>query len=752
LSEEPERQPEGRMFPVLPDVHLRDYIAIVLQHPRLVVIVVLGALAIGALKMWSAKPLYEAAMIVRVGQRQGPQEFARDYSGWETELTTYCRIITGRDLARRVAKELAVESFEDLGVSKPEPGLLSKATKWVAGHIPTSSSRTSSTDTVELSPRALAGILRRRIKAVPVVGTNLIQISYSAGDRRKAANICFAIADLFVETEHDRHMDAARRWITWFRDQQAEFYTKVTASEQDLLDFHQKMDVYVSTMEGETGPGLSVLQRTIETLEARQAEVRVKRIQLETELAMLEGLSSEGNPLPANLVLLEVPNIHELLQQRRELRRELTARRMRYKPKHPKILELDRSLSMLEEDIRAQGEDAVQARRERLKAAGIEEKALSEELKAAEARARELSRQLVEYSALKRKADANWSFFDTFVTKAKEADLAASIDAANIELITSEPEVKRAAGRGVRTILLATVMGLVVGVGLALFADYMDTTLATPADVSRCLGLDQLAVLVNAGYRREDKKAPLLAAKDHPDVQLTENFRTLRSNILFSRGFRGVRSIVVTSSLPREGKSTVAANLAVVLAQAGKRVLLIDADMRRPAMHGLFGCEREPGLSDVLGDKIGVEEAIRESGVEKLSFIPAGSRVPKAAELLALATEQLSKLAGLSGRFDYVLFDTPPLTLVDPTLVAKCTGASVLLVVRARGVTRDVVQRSVAKLRSVDARIGGVTLNNFDLRRQGYYGYGRRSRYYDYYHGQYRYYSEGKEQEREGTG
>jgi len=748
-----QKQPERRRLSVVPDVHLRDYIAIVLQHIRLVVIVVIVALAMGAFKVWSAKPVYRASVFVRVGQQQGPQEFARDFSGWEREVSTYCRIIEGRDFAKRAVEKLGIASYGDLGLSKPEPGLVAKAKSWVVAHIPTSRSEEPDTDAfADVDPQRFSDVLRGKTNASPVGGTNLIQIRYSASNRDRASDICKGLADLFIETEHERHLDSSQRWIRWFREQQAEFQRKVADSEEELLDFHKEMDGFVNTLGGESEAGISVLQKTIETLEARQAEVRVERIQVETELTMLTNLYDSENPLPASVVVLETPAIEELLSTEQTLRRELAVYRMRYGPKHPRTVELQKALQMLADDMRAHTVNAMQARRERLNAIKIEERKLGEELRSAENKAREVNRQLVEYNALKRKAQVNWTFFDTFISRATEANLAATIDAVNIDLITSEPEVSRGAGRGIKTMLVALFVGLAAGIGLALFADYMDTTLATPIDLKRSLDLDQLAVLVHAGYgKRRSKGSPVLVSRDHPDEPLTENFRTLRANILFSPHFRGIRCIAVTSSVAQEGKSTVAGNLAVVLAQADKKVLLVDSDLRRPSVHKLFGCERKPGLSDFLQGKSGFDEVLHEGGVENLNILPCGSSVSKVGELLSATSVQFKELMQAAERFDYVLFDTPPMTLSDPTLVAKSTSASVILVIRSGAVSRDVVQRSVDKLRSVDADVAGVALNNFDLKRQGYYGYGYSYRYYDYYPSHYRYYSSG-ERERDGGG
>lgn len=737
------QQPERSLPQIVPEAHLRDYIAIVLQHTKLVAAIVVACLVLGMLKVWSAKPEYKATALIRVRQRQGPEEVAGNYASyasWEKELSSYCHIIKGSDLARTLARKLGARSYEDLGLSEPRPGLPARAKNWIVEHIPTSRTQGASGADEKVEPARFAGPLQARIDARVLRETNLIQITYTAQQAERASEICQLLVGLFIQTEQERRLNSAKRWLRWFREQQADLEKKVADSEGELVAFHKKVDAYVGTVEGGTKEGLAGLQNTIGTLQSRQAAVRVQRIALATQLKMLEDLGSKGNPIPANLALLDNLNIARLLQKRGDLRRESAVKQMRYGPKHPEITELRKSMSLLEEDINTEAEQALETLRARLKGVVIEEDRLGKEIKTAEDKAAEISKKTIEYNALKRKAEVNWRFFDTILGKAKEADLAASIDSVNIDLITEEPDVSRAATHAVRTMVFALLLGLALGIGLALFADYMDTSLATPADVERSLDLEQLAVLVHAGYRRPDKRAPVLAAKDHPDSILAENLRTLRASVLFSPQFQGIRFIVVSSSMAGEGKTTVAANLAVVLAQAGKKALLVDGDMRKPALHRLFGINRAPGLSDFLKGRKALEDVLNQCGIENLSVIACGTSTSNPAELIGTASERIEKLTEVGNQFDYVIFDTPPLTLSDPTLLLKSVGGSALLVIRSGAVSEDMVRRSVQKLRSVDVHVAGAVLNNFDVRKRGYYGYGYR--YYNYIYRHYRYQSD----------
>lgn len=736
MSNQLQQQNEQSGGPIS-DVHLRDYIAIVLQHLKLVVLAVVIGLALGALKVSSRNPEYRAAMTLRVRQSQGPQEFGRDFSWWKTELSTYCRVIQGRDFARQAAKSLGIRSREDMGLPKDEPGMLSQVRAWISDHLPTSAGETNGDNPEPADPADFADELRSRIGAEALEGTNLIHITYRAQDRERTREICRGLAKYFIDSEQDRQLKTARRWTKWFRDQQAQFQEKVARSEEELLEFHKKVDTYVSTVQGDAEGGASVLQRTLETLQTRRAEVRVKRIELETQLDILQKMKEEGTTVPDSMAALENESIKQLLDRRRELNRELTVKRMRYKPRHPNIIQLEKSMKLLEENLADQKNQATETLRTRLDGVRAEEKKLNAEIRSTQERASEVNEKLVQYHALKRKAQANWKFFDTFIQKAEQAELAASIRSVNIDLMTSDPSISRPPGRTVRTMLMALFLGAAAGIGLAFFADYMDTSLATPADIQRSLDLEQLAIFVHTDQpgARDER---MVEAVDAPDSPLTENFRTLRSGILFNPRFQDSRFLIVTSSVAREGKSTVAGNLAAVLAQAGKKTLLIDGDMRRPAVHGMYHVDKKPGLSEYLeGKSDDLEKLVQRSMVDNLDILSCGSSVEKPAELIGSSSQRCTELVDISEGYDYVVVDTPPLTLSDPTLLARSVGGSVLVVVRSGAVSRDVVKRSINKLRAADADVAGVLLNDFNLRKQGYYG--NYYRYYDYYDRHYYY-------------
>ena len=276
-------------------------------------------------------------------------------------------------------------------------------------------------------------------------------------------------------------------------------------------------------------------------------------------------------------------------------------------------------------------------------------------------------------------------------------------------------------------ILLGLLVGLLLGIGSAFFLEYLDQSLKTPADVARVLGVPVLGMVpleAKLGPRPDGRRPiSVITALDHDDPA-AEAFRTLRTNVTFVGAERPVQLLALTSPGPGEGKSTTASNLALALAAGGSRTLLMDADLRRPLLHRAFGLVHEPGLTDILIGTTPAREAIRPEVAPKLDVLPAGSSPPNPSELLG--SDAMHALLGEVRReYDYIVVDTPPvLPVTDATVIATIADA-IILTIRSGETEELPAQRAAEQLRRVHARIAGVVLNGVDTRRDRHYGYYR---------------------------
>ena len=313
-----------------------------------------------------------------------------------------------------------------------------------------------------------------------------------------------------------------------------------------------------------------------------------------------------------------------------------------------------------------------------------------------------------------------------------ELQIAQAKESSNLVLVESALIPRTPISPRVRTnTLLATVVGAMLAVGIIFLVEYMDDTIKTPDDVTSEVGLSTLGAIAKFKHDDEDM-AERLITKTSPRDPISEAYRALRTNLGFSSIDDTLNSMLVTSSTPSEGKSTTAANVAIVMAQTGKRVILVDADLRRPVQHKIFGTSNNRGLTTaILDTETSIKKHINASGIDNLYIMSSGPIPPNPSELLnSQRMEQL--LLALQEIADFVIFDTPPvLTVTDSTILAPKVGGT-LLVVDIGNTRRSTLAQAYALLNNSNGHIYGVVLNRLSSSRHGYYNYYYYSKQYQY--------------------
>ena len=356
----------------------------------------------------------------------------------------------------------------------------------------------------------------------------------------------------------------------------------------------------------------------------------------------------------------------------------------------------------------------------------------------------------IELAQLTRSRVVYESMYSILLEKGEEAKINAATGTGGIKIIerAREPE-ESVPAHSKRNLVLGAMVGLGLGLGIAFALEYMDNTIRTPEDISRTLNLSVMGTIPDIQQvetteaKRSGKKRmtrageridPGLISQDETKDTVSESYRSLRTNLQFSSVDKPLRSVLISSPGPAEGKTLTAANLGISFAGMDKRTLIVDADMRKPRQHKLFGVGKEPGLADYLVGRATLEEVIVPTEVEHLNLIPAGTRSPNTAELLASnrMTELIQKLVA---EHDFVLFDTPPLIPVTDAALLASKMDGVLLVVKYSATHKDAAQHALEILEKVGTPAIGVVLNDVEVvRRLGYYRSYYNYNYYYYYH------------------
>jgi succinoglycan biosynthesis transport protein ExoP len=407
-----------------------------------------------------------------------------------------------------------------------------------------------------------------------------------------------------------------------------------------------------------------------------------------------------------------------------------------YKPDYPEMKRLKNQMETLQKRLNAEINKIIAGIKTEYEASLRKESLLRAAFDEQKTKAMEMKQKAIQYNILKRESDTNKELYKGLLQRMKEAGVSAGITASNIQVVDqAELPTKPYRPNKKLNLLLAAVVGLFLGVGLAFFFEYLDNTVKTPAEVEEWVRLPSFGMVPEIS---QEKRRLLESGKPytvelitygHPKSMLSEAYRNIRTSILLSFSERPPKTIIISSPNPAEGKTTTAINTAIALSQTGARVLLIDADMRKPRIHTVFARENGTGLSHFLSGNASLESIIKDSQVPNLHYIPAGPVPPNPSELLGSSLFK-RMIQSLGEQFDHMLIDSPPvLGFADSTILSTLVDGVILVVIGGK-TSRETLQRAKDLLLQVDARILGVVINRVDIRRSDYGSYYYRYHYY----------------------
>jgi capsular exopolysaccharide synthesis family protein len=573
---------------------------------------------------------------------------------------------------------------------------------------------------------------RENMHLAPDSETYIVKIAFEYPDPEKAALFANVTAEVYQQNNLDRSLDASLQALDWLEERQKEYRLAKVASDEKVHSFKFEKDLagidekYNSTM------------RVMGRLQDAWGDAHAGRIESQVVFEELERLEQSNDWLSlANYLAAESPIVQVMLGNYQALKQERAAASARYLPAHPKLVELATEMSGLESQIRAQIGEIVGGRRAGFLMSKRKEQALRSELSLLEKQVESLDRDRIELDLLQSEADRNEEFYKNLDTRHSEVNLSTVRKANNVRFIDRAiPEIRQVRPVMSVNVGMALVLGLFGGAALAFLMEYLDGTVKSREDVEEVIGVPFLGVVP---MLEPTEHASMMANEDRsifvhasPRSTVAECLRTVRTNVLFKIPKEKLQYLLVTSAAPREGKSFVSSNLAAIIAMMGSRVLLIDADLRRPSQHRLFGAPNGVGLSSVLTGAARFEDAVYRTHVKGLDLLAAGPIPDNPAELLG--GPMLKKLLAHVASYDLVLIDSPPVTVVADPLVLCPMADGVVLVIEANGTRRGLVQQARTRLTEMNANILGAVVNKLNVRTSGY-GYYLYYDRYSYYYG-----------------
>jgi capsular exopolysaccharide synthesis family protein len=711
--------------------HLLDYARVVVKrrHVALAVFAVVSLAA--AAYSFTATPIYEGRVqlliesddpnVIDFKQVTGDGANASSVSRQDYYQTQY-KLLQSRSVAKKTIDALKLWNDVELSpdartASFSISRVLQTGGDWIGGLFGSDAwHHTPGADETAAQAEAIDEFIDR-LAVAPVRNSRLVEVAYRSEDPQLSAVVANAVAKSYIDMNLDFRFTATREASQWLEQQLTEQRKGVESAEVRLQQYREQNDAL--SLEDRQ----NIVVQKLADLNAAVTRAKTERLQKEAMYQQLVDAERD----PARIDTFPAILANEFIQQQKSelatLQRKQVQLSEKYGERHPEMIEVQSAVQNAQ--IKLQGEVAkiVQAVRTEYQAAVAQERSMTAALDAQKNEALAMNRKAIDYGVIARDVDSNKQIYDSLLQRAKETGVSGELRTSNVRIVDpAETPIDPVSPRRALNILLGLFGGAFLGVGLAFFFEYLDNRVKTPEEIEQELGLPSLG-LIPMTAAIAGKANPLIS--DGAPPNFAEAFRALRTNILFSAADGGPKSIVVTSTGPSEGKTMVAGNVAIGLAQTGQRVLLIDADMRRPRAHELFNTPVEPGLSNLLVGASKPSEVVRPSGVENLWIMPAGKMPPNPAELLG--SKRFADLtSSLDGHFDCVVIDTPPVLAVTDSAVVAHRASGVLFVIAADTTSRQAAQTALDQLEHAHAKFLGAVLNRVDVERNSYYY----SRYY----------------------
>jgi succinoglycan biosynthesis transport protein ExoP len=707
--------------------HLYDYLLVLRKHQWLIISFMLAVVTIVSIATFRMQPVYVATTRIELGREnvnilpfQGTDSY--DYMlDLENYIETQSKILTSETLALQTIRTGVLTGQPQFQNSDPSSEALA----------------TGSLANQKRPPELGAFLGSLTVKRVP--NSRLMDISFEATSPELAAQVVNAHIRNFIDQNRRSHYDATTAATTWLTDQLDELKIKVKNSEDARLDYERKNQIWeLDDKQSLTTQRLSEISRQL--IEAQGERMRKQSL---FEFAK----AGDADLVPQ---IRDSATVQDLLHKRGDLNVQYTEAINQYGPNFPKVLRLQSQLKEIDQSLDREKRAVVVRLGSEYHEAQQREALLVRTLDQQKAEANLMSGRMVQYNILKRDAEADKALYDGLLTKLKEAGISAALQSSNIRVVDPAmiPSFPSRPAKA-RNVALAFLVGLVGGIGLAILREYMDNTVKTPDDIETLARLPSLAVVPEFedsngnGRRRKTLSEALgnghsrqveLVAQHLPKSQMSEAFRALRTALLLSQAGHPPQVILVTSALPREGKTTAAANLAVTLAQLGDRTLLIDADLRKPGIGRLLNMNggKHAGLSSYLAGVSSLDlVTVQHPSIANLSAIPTGPLPPNPADLLS-SHRLADAITQLRAKFKFIVIDTPPVMAATDAVILSVKADGVVLVVRSGETPKEAFTRTRDLLVSVKCRLLGVVLNAVNSSAPDYY---YSYRYYPYAYG-----------------
>ncbi len=714
--------------------HIREYYRLVMKRKWVILSCIAIALTLATIYSLRQIPIYQATAKLEIDQEsenilpyQSVNQQSNYYYDYQEFLQTQIKHLTSRTFSARAA--VAAGFDKEIPVKADPPQRWAFLMSLLPGR--TAPKETKHALTREERIHQGAELILGGLKVTPVRNSRVVEVSYSSPDAKLAAQVVNTVIREYIEYNFQAKYDANTRATDFLQKQLIDLKAKVEQSDASMIEYARTHSIT------SVGEKQDVVTQTLADLNSKLTEARTARMEKESVYRTMAKATPENFPQG-----LRTDLIRKLEEQLVMDEQDLARLKSQLGPSMPQVKQIEAKVSQERSQLLREKRLALENSDNEYKTALARENLLFDAYNAQKRQADQLNEYNIHYSILKREVETNKQLYDGLLQRMKEAGVATGLKSSNIRIVDQAETPTAPISNDLKmNLYMAFVIGLFAGLGMAFLLNYMDNNVKTPEDVEEQIGLPALGLVPSLQssvgrygyyYHRNSRKKTQSLALTQKGVELAslvagnspiaEAYRGLRTALLLSMPNNPPRTIMVTSCKAGEGKTTTVCNTAISLAQAGKKVLIIDADMRRPKIRRIFNGNGNAGLSEYLTGQVEFDELVQETNIPNVYVAYAGAYPPNPGELLG-SSRMKEALTAAVGVFDFVLVDTPPMmSVTDPVIVAPMTDG-VIMVIKGGKNSPDIIRRARKNLELVRSRIIGVLCNNVDLMHSDYHHY-----------------------------